>query len=133
MIVGLDLERDLMVAIEGDDPRVVPKRREHPGPVHLVGGRHDGGLQETRDLQLRLAWLAVPDRRLERAVRTVLRPGLGDRLQLDVGRVAVLRRIVVAHRLQILQREGEQLPRAEVLQRGGIESSQRDRLDRGIG
>ena len=124
MIVRLDLERDLVVAIEGDDAGVVPEGREHPGPVHLVGGRHDGGLQETLDQEIRRAGLAVPDRRLERPVRTVLRPGLGDRLQLDVGRVTVLRRIVVAHGLQILQREGEQLPRAEVLQRGGIESSQ---------
>src|SRR5215207_10046052 len=49
MIVRFDLERDLMVTIEGDDPGVVSERREHPGPIHLVCGRHDGGLQETLD------------------------------------------------------------------------------------
>ena len=133
MIVRLDLERDLMVAIEGNDTGVVPEGREHPGPVDLVGGRHDGGLQETPDQEIRRSGLAVMDRRLERPVRTVLRPGLGDGLQLDVGGVTALRRIVVAHGLQILQWEREQLPRAEVLQRGGVESSQWDRLDRGIG
>jgi hypothetical protein len=133
MIVRFDLERDLIVLIEGDDTGVVPEGREHPRPVYLVGGRHDGGLQETQDQKIRRSGLAVPNRRLERPVGTVLRPGLGDGLQLDVGGVTTLRRKVVAHGLQILQREGEQLPCAEILQCGGIESSQWDRLDRRIG
>jgi hypothetical protein len=133
VIVGFDLEGDLMVAVEGDHPGVVLERREHPGPFRCIGGRHDGRLQEARDLEIRRARLAVLDRCLERAVRAVLRPGLGDGLQLDVGRVAVLRREVIAYGFQVLRREGEQLPRAELLQRGGIETSQGHRLDGGIG
>jgi hypothetical protein len=39
MVVRLDLERYLVVAIEGDHPRVVPEGREPPGLIQFVSFR----------------------------------------------------------------------------------------------
>src|SRR5688572_11031314 len=99
MIVRFDLERDLVVTVEGDHPRIVPEGREYPRPVHRVGGGHDVRLQETLDLQHFHALATVPDRRFERPMRAMLRPGLSDRLQLDVSRVSTQRIEVSADRL----------------------------------
>ena len=59
-------------------------------------------------------FVAVVDPPVERLVRTVFAPGLGERLQLDVGRVAVQLDEVLANRLHLGEAQVELARAAQV-------------------
>ena len=92
MVVGLGLEGDRRARRERDDPGVADERRAHERRGDAVGGVAQ--LAEQVDARRP----SVGDRGPERLVGAVLAPRLGERLQLDVGRVAAERREVVADR-----------------------------------
>ena len=85
-VVGLHLEAQERLPVERDDAGVVVEdRAQEPAPAgEPLGGRADVRLEQRVDRLLPAA-LAVADRRVEDLVLAVLRPGLGDHLQLDVG------------------------------------------------
>ena len=100
VVVRLDLEADVDIVVEADDAGVVLEDRDEPGGVEHRGRREDRPLQEVvDDLPLKL------DAPPERLVRAVLAPGLGEGLQLAVGRVASLGFEVVADRPHLVDRE----------------------------
>ena len=82
VVVGLDLETDVVPVVELDDPRVVLKYGHTPGSVQLLRDPEDGASQQVLD-DLPIELDAAP----ERLVHTVFRPRLRERLQLRVRRV----------------------------------------------
>ena len=83
VVVRLGLERDGRALAERHDPGVADERRPHERRVDGVGG----GAQLVEQRRQRRA-VGGRDRGPERLVGAVLAPRLGQRLQLDVGRVA---------------------------------------------
>ena len=87
VVVGLDLERNIMVVVEGDDPGVVDERRTQPRWIEFLRDftqrrkqavvKADGDLAVGRDVRER-------DPGPERLVHTVLGPGLGEGLEFGV-------------------------------------------------
>ncbi len=127
MVVGLDLDTDGVVIVEGDDARVVGEDRE--GPVHaaldeLEGGGGNGALQKIinddgaigLDLvagaigpvdEIVGGGLAVADLALERLVDAVLGPGLCEGFQFDLTWVAAERGVVLLHSDHLIERKEE--------------------------
>ena len=95
------LKQTLKLLVEAHDAGVVledadaPVVRPEP-PADLLRRAEDRLLEQVVD-----APAVEVDRALERLVRAVLRPGLGERLQLDVGRVAAQRAEVRLDRLHL--------------------------------
>ena len=83
VVVSLDLEADVMVGVEPDDAGVVGEDGDEPVAPHLLRGAEDGPLEEVID---HLA--VVLDPAAEGLVRAMLAPGLGQRLELAVRRLA---------------------------------------------
>ena len=100
-----------------------------PTNADRTNGRVDGGsggaqlIEQRRELDPIRA-----QRRAERLVRAVLAPRLGDRLQLDVGRVASERLEVVADGDQLGRIEGQGALVAEPGEAAGVEAAHGDRL-----
>ena len=92
VVVRLDLERDVELVVEPHDAGVVLEDADAPVVVapaaaQLLRGGEDRLLEHVLELPL-AALVAVGDPAGERLVAAVLAPGLGDRFQLDVGRLA---------------------------------------------
>ena len=78
MVVRLDLEADVIAVVEFDDAGVVLEDADAPivaaePPANLLGGAEDRFLEQIVD-----APALEVDRALERLVRAMFRPGLGD-------------------------------------------------------
>ncbi len=127
-VVRFDLERQVVLFVEGDDARVVHEGRPHPGPVHALGGGADVRLEQAvhSDAALRPG---VVNQRLERLVDAVFAPGLRQHFQLGVGGVAAFRLKTGADGLHLGQVEGEAALGAEGQQRVVVRLAQRDHLD----
>ncbi len=84
-VVRLHLEADQRATVEGDHPGVVVEHRaQEPAPAgHLLRGGADVGSEERVD-HLLVPSSAIADGGVEDLVLAVLRPGLGDHLQLHV-------------------------------------------------
>ncbi len=123
MVVRLGLQRQRLALGERHDPGVADERR-----ADVLGADPLGGVAELA--QQRCDVVSVDrDRRPERLVGAVLAPRLGQRLQLDVDRIATASREVVADGDQLLPVEGERSGRVEGVQAGVVEVPNRD--DRG--
>ena len=85
VVVGLGLQRQGAPGLERDDAGVAHERRDDERSVDRVG-RVPQSLQQRGSLVTGRGG----DSRPERLVSTVLAPGLSDRLELDIGRVAAL-------------------------------------------
>jgi hypothetical protein len=102
-------------------PGVVLEDADAPGLVEVLGRLGDRRLEQVRD-----------DLPLERDVAgeglvlAVLAPGLGDRLELDVARLAPDLLEVVADRVELLQVEREGHLLAQLEERGVVELEDRD-------
>jgi len=86
MIVGFDLEADVIFVVKFDDAGIILKDRYAPGEVQLPGDAEDGLLERVVDhpaLEL--------DQAGEGLVTAVFGPGLGDHFKLDIGRLALKR------------------------------------------
>ena len=111
VVVGLQLEGQVQLVVKTHDARVIHKSRMHPGARRLlrspldVGPQH--GVHYLAALGIRGAVgadLLVGDPRPEGLVHTVLGPGLGQHLQLQVCGLALLLPVVGldgAHLLQV--------------------------------
>src|SRR5438105_80374 len=126
MVVRLDLETDVILVVEAHDAGVVledadtPVVRPEP-PPDLLRRAEDRLLQEVVD-----APAVEIDLALERLVRTVLRPRLSQRLQLDVGRLAVLDAEVRLDGPQFRQVEGQLSVATQFLQPFVVEVAEWD-------
>ena len=83
VVVGLDLEADVVLVVEPDDAGVVGEDADQPVELEGLGRGEDRLLEQVVDrpsLEL--------DPALQGLVRAVLAPGLGQGLELAVGRVA---------------------------------------------
>ncbi len=110
VVVGLDLERNIVVVVEGDDPGVVDERRTQPRWIEFLRDftqrrkqavvKADGDLAVGRGVRER-------DAGPERLVHTVLGPGLGEGLEFGVGGRTSLGGEVRLDRLHFGQIEGE--------------------------
>ena len=149
-VVGLHLVDEVVAAGGGDDAGVVVEDRDQPalplarldGGVDGRGGAADVLLEEGADLLGRLARFTVGDGGVEDLVLAVLRPGLGQALQLDVGRVGAEAgprrgpgRRPPARRSRAASRSSStlsasSLSRESAGQRGVVEAAQPDRLGR---
>jgi hypothetical protein len=128
VVVGLDLDVDGVVVVEGDDARVVDEDGE--GPVdaffdELEGRGGDGGLEEVVDGDRAVGVELVPravgpvdgvvfeivgsvgDGGFEGLVDAVLGPGLGEGFELDGGGLAVERFVLVADGAHLVEVEEE--------------------------
>ena len=117
-VVGFDLVRNIVALVEADDARVVAKDRNQPVDVVPNFFRRvlDIRLEQRVDPLLAAVLVHVADAPRENLVLAVLRPGLGDALDLDVGRLFrqaergarlpdVRSRKVVADRAHLLEAE----------------------------
>ena len=111
MVMRLHLEDEMKIVVELDDPRIVD---EHGyalvarafGTADILGRLPDGAGEEVVDA------LSLPARDViydpvEDLVLAVLGPGLGQRLQFDVRRVAADRAEMAPDRPHLLQIEGQ--------------------------
>ena len=88
MVVRFDLEADVKLVVETHDAGVVLEDADAPvvgaePAADLLRGAEDRFLEQIVD-----APAVEIDLALERLVRAVFRPGLGQRFQFDVGRIA---------------------------------------------
>jgi hypothetical protein len=100
MVVGLDLDADVVVAVESHHAGVVAKHAHAPvggaqPAADLLRGREHRLLEEVGVADF-AGRARVGHRAGERLVAAVLAPGLGDRLELDLERVAAEPAEVVA-------------------------------------
>ncbi len=113
VVVGLGLERDRRAWAVRHDAGVADERRPHERGGDGVGATPQHGEQR---------WPFVAgvghERRPERLVRAVFAPRLGDRLELDVGRITTLGDEVLLHGQQLVGIEGEGPIDADLLERG---------------
>ncbi len=98
------LETERPLTIEINDTGIIHEDRETPGLVQLPGRLHHGALQ-----QIIHHPTIEREPALEGLVDAVLRPGLGQRLQLDIGRVPTLFLIIVNNGLKFISGEPELL------------------------
>ena len=118
MVVGLDLERNVVVVVEGDDPGVVDKRRTQPRWIERLRGltqrRKQAIVKADGDLAVGRG-VGEVDASPEGLVHTVLGPGLGEGLEFGVGRRTSLASEVRLDRLHLgeVEREHPILRQAE--------------------
>jgi hypothetical protein len=131
VVVRLDLEHDVVLVVEPDHPGVVLEHAHAPIPLarlvaDMFGGRENRLAEHVLEMPLarRVAIVNPPGKRL---VATVLAPGLRDRLQLDIGRVAIQRAEMGLDRLHLDQRQVKLPFTAEPLQRRVVRLSDRHR------
>ena len=125
VVVGLGLERDRRAGAVRHDAGVADERRPHERGGDGVGATAEHGEQR------RPFVAGVGDeRRPERLVRAVFAPRLGDRLELDVGRITTLGDEVLLHGHQLVGIEGEGAIDADLLERGWSTARARERLRR---
>ena len=132
MVVGLDLEGQVEVIVEGHDACVVVERRAEPGGIDLLGDRPEGTEQSfvVGDRHRAIGPRVLQaDTSPERLVHAVLGPGLGQCLELGVGRVTFLLPVVITDGPHLGQVEREQTLPAETLEIGVRQTGQRDGLD----
>ena len=111
VVVGLDLEADVVFLIESDDPGVIAEDAHQPVAGQFPRGAEDRLLQEVVDRPA-----LERDSPLQGLVRTMLAPGLGEGLELAVGGVPADRREVLLDRSHLgeAQRELSRLGSAPV-------------------
>ena len=102
VVVRLDLEADVVLVVEPDDAGVVAEDAHQPVAVQLARRLEDRLLEQVVDRPP-----SKLDPALKRLVRAVLAPGLGQRLELAVGRVAAELGEVALDRLHLGQAERE--------------------------
>ena len=85
VVVCLNLKAEGPAAVKINGPGVVLKDGKAPRPVEFLSGLHDGALEQVVDNPI-----IKSDPGLECLVDTVFRPGLGQCLQLNIGRLAPL-------------------------------------------
>ena len=141
----LDLEADVVLVVEPDDARVVGEDADEPVEVQVARRLEDRLLEQVvDDLALEL------DPAAEGLVRAVLAPGLGQRLQLAVGRVAAqpgevppdglhlgeaqveLARLAQVHQRRVVHGPDRDLDPAEVVGVALAEVVERQRADDGL-
>ena len=111
VVVRLDLDADVLLVVEFDDPRVVLKHAHAPvfapqPPANFDRSGKHGFLEQIFELDFTLA-VAIQHPPPQRLVRTVFAPGLGDRFEFGVGGFAVLFGKVAADRLHFGQAQVE--------------------------
>src|SRR5262249_7593817 len=116
---------DGVVVVEGDDAGVVAEDREAPVALERARRGEDRLLQQVL-VGARRAVAGHGDRAGQRLVLAVLRPGLRQRLELDVGWVAALLPEEGLDRLHLLEVEREQAVTADAAQRLVVGLTQRD-------
>ena len=109
VIMRFRLEGDPVLLVERDHTRVVRKHREAPVSVKGFGDMNDGVFQEILESRFNSTGFSeivtpVDERALERLVYAMLRPGLRERLELQIGRVATEMGEVIAYGAHFLQR-----------------------------
>ena len=124
VVVRLDLEADVVLVVEADDPGIVLEDRDAPGLVEFVRHPGDGGLQQIVDG----LFAVVLDDSPEGLVHAVLGPRLGQGLEFDVRRLAAQRLVVLLNGLHLRQRQ-EQVR----LARQGLEVVVGQRPERHLG
>ncbi len=138
MVVGLDLEGQVQRVVKGDDAGVVDKGRVQPVGIDDFGGGADVLVEQAVDCLL-VDDLAVGilnreiDLGAEGLMHAVLRPGLCQGLQFDVGGRTAQVGIKLLDDSHLIQIEGEQALSAERQQRVGIESVECHALHRVTG
>ena len=132
VVVGLHLHAHVVVTVEADHTRVVTEHAHAPvagpeGRADLLCGGEDCVLEQ----------VCVPDcsrgagvcyRARERLVAAVLAPGLGERLEFDLERVAAERVEVVADGVEFGHREGQAAIAGEPLKGRVVEVAERHGL-----
>ena len=152
MVVRLDLEDDVELVVEAHDAGVVLEHAHAPVVVRppladLLRGGEDRLLEHVLEAAARRHVVAVGDPPGERLVAAVLAPGLGERLQLDVGRVAVqlaevgldrlhlgqlqveLALAAEPHERLVVQLADRHVPQFELVRRADLEPFKRQRTD----
>jgi hypothetical protein len=124
VVVGLHLEADVVPVVEADHAGVIFKDAHAPvvraEPAADLLGRPENGLSQ-EVVEKPAVEVDLP---LQSFVGAVLRPGLGDRFQLHVGRVAPLVAEVSLDGPHFHRVEGELAGAAELLQGGVVQVSQ---------
>src|SRR5579885_2810126 len=113
MIMRLNLESEIVRGGKANDARVIAKGRDQPAWPGLFGGTHNIAFEQAINLLcFKLAAVAVQltiaNRRLERFMRTMFRPGLSQRFQFNIGRLTSYFAIMMLNRLHLLQIQGQQ-------------------------
>ena len=125
MIVSLDLDADVVIAVEADDAGVVAEHAHAPvAPAERLTdlarrGKHRL-FQEVVIADGAVGPLVV-DRAAEGFVAAVLAPGLGDRLELDLERRPAERGEVIAHGAELKGGKGQTALAAQLRQRRVVE------------
>ncbi len=132
VVVGFNLEGQVMGLVEGHDARVVHEGRMHPGLVDGLGRSADVGLEKTVH-HAGSVFVGVAHQRLETLVNAVLRPGLRDHLEFRVGRVAVDAGKVIAHGSHFLEVERQAAILVEGIQASVVQAAQRNARHSGSG
>ena len=117
VVVGLGLEGDRRAGDERDDPGVADERRPHERGGDGVGR----AAQQAEQIDRLARAVGGGDVGAERLVGAVLAPRLGQRLQLDVGRIAPGRSEVVTDDRQLRGVEGQRPRGAEASEPGVVE------------
>ena len=125
MVVGLDLDADVMIAVESHDAGVVSE--DAHAPVTPAERRTDLArrgkhrlLQEVVVTDGAVGAIVV-DRAAEGLVAAVLAPGLGDRLELDLERRPAERGEVIAHGAELEGGKGQAALAAQLRERRVVE------------
>jgi hypothetical protein len=121
VVVRLDLAGEVEGLVEGDDAGVVDEDRLAEGAVELARRARDGRLEQVVD-DLAL----VLDAAGHGLVLAVLRPGLRDGLELDVGRLAALGSEVRLHGLHLDRVERQAALLGELLEPRAVGALQLD-------
>jgi len=132
VVVGLHLESQVRVLVEGDDACIIDKGRAYPGLAGPFGRRANIGLQQRVDTAhcrgltaIRRAFLVI-DECAEGLVDAMLGPGLRQHLELDIYGLAALPAIVVLNGAHLGQVERQATLPADGFEARGIGSRQRD-------
>ena len=98
------LETECPLTIKIDHTGIIHENGKAPGLVELAGCLHHGAFQQI------VHYLVIQrEPTLECLVDTVLRPGLGQRLKLNIGRVTALLLIIINDGLKFISGEPELL------------------------
>ncbi len=129
MVVGLDLEHQVVLVVEADHAGVVGEYAHAPvigaqRAANFAGGREDRLLEHVVEPPRALGPVII-DAAGQGLVAAMLAPGLGDRLQLDVGRIAIELAKMCLDGPHLGQRQVELPLAAEPLERRVVGRAQR--------